>query len=423
VSVDAVVVGAGLAGLSCARRLHEGGARVTVLEAANEVGGRVRTDTLDGFRLDHGFQTLLTAYPETRRSLDYGALALRPFAPGALVRRRGRFHELSDPWRRPSRALATLFSGVGSLGDRLRMAALRRDVRRGTVDELLRRPQTSAIERLRARGFGDEMIDGFFRPFFGGILLDRSLSASSRVLEFVFRMMAEGDVALPAAGMSAIPQQIESRLPAGTVRLGARVASVAAEGRVTLESGETIEAGSVVLATEGPEAARLGGRLPAPRSRGVTCVYFAADRAPIEGPTLVLNGEDEGPVNNLCFPSEVAPSYAPRGATLVSATVLDRRGAGLTTEEDVRDQMAAWFGPEVVRWRHLRTYHVVHAQPTQDPGDVEPVERPVRLDGRLFVCGDHRSTASIHGAMLSGRRAAEAVLAGEPGTPPARKSV
>ncbi|MFN8093357.1 MAG: NAD(P)/FAD-dependent oxidoreductase [Vicinamibacteria bacterium] len=416
-SADVVVIGAGLAGLSCARRLHEGGASVVVLEAADEVGGRVRTDTVDGFRLDRGFQVLLTAYPEARHRLDYGALSLRAFAPGALVRRGGRFRELSDPWRRPSRALATLLSGIGSVGDKLRMAAMRRDTRRGSVEELMRRPQSTALESLRARGFGDGMIDGFFRPFFGGILLDRSLSASSRVLEFVFRMMAEGDVTVPALGMGAIPQQIESRLPPGTVRLGARVASIDA-GRVTLASGEAIEAGRVVIATEGPEAARLAGTLAAPRSRGVTCVYFAADRPPIEGPVLVLNGEDEGLVNNLCFLSEVAPSYAPRGATLVSATVLDRRGAGATTEEGVREQMASWFGPEALRWRHLRTYHVTHAQPHQGPADLEPAERPVRLGERLFVCGDHRDTASIHGAMLSGRRAAEELL----GTPPASRA-
>jgi phytoene dehydrogenase-like protein len=413
---EVLVVGAGLAGLACAIRLHEAGRRVLVLEASDGTGGRVRTDVFDGFRLDRGFQVLLTAYPETRRTLDYRSLELRAFAPGALVRRGGRFHELSDPWRRPSRALATLFSGVGSLGDRLRMASFRADARRGSLEELFRRRESTALDRLRGRGFSDGMIDAFFRPFFGGILLDRSLSASSRMLEFVFRMMAEGDVAVPAAGMSAIPQQLESRLPREAVRFGARVVSLA-PGRARLAAGEEVEADVVVIATEGPEAARLTGRLPAPPSRSVTCVYFAADRSPLGDPLLVLNGEDEGPVNNLCVLSDVAPSYAARGAALVSASVLDRRGLGMGLEEAVRDQLAAWFGREAREWRHLRTYHVAHAQPGQEPPALEPIERPVRLDERLYVCGDHRDTASLHGAMLSGRRAAEAIL----GTPaPAR---
>ena len=315
-----VIVGAGLAGLACALRLHEAGAGVRVLEASDGVGGRVRTDVVEGFRLDRGFQVLLTAYPETRRVLDYAALDLRPFLPGALVRRSSHFHELSDPWRRPERAWRSLTTGVGSLADRLRMARFRGRVRRGSLEELFRRAETSAAERLRAEGFSAEMIDAFFRPFFGGILLDRSLSASSRMLEFVFRMMAEGDVALPASGMAAIPEQMAARLPAGTVRLGARVASVTPR-EVRLDSGETVGGDAVVIATEGPEAARLAG-LPAPGSRPVTCLYFAAERAPIAEPLLVLDGDGTGPVNNLCFPTQVAPAYGPAGATLVSASVV-----------------------------------------------------------------------------------------------------
>jgi len=409
---DVVVVGAGLAGLACALRLHEGGTAVRVLEASVGIGGRVRTDVVDGFRLDRGFQVLLTAYPETRRVLDYTALDLRAFLPGALVRRAGRFRELTDPWRRPGRALRSLTAGVATLADGLRMARFRGRVRRGPLEELFRRPETSAMERLHAEGFSAGMIEGFFRPFLGGILLDRSLSASSRMLEFVFRMMAEGDVAVPASGMGAIPEQMAGRLPEGTVRPGARVAAVSPH-EVRLDSGETIAASAVVVATEGPEAARLLG-LPAPGSRPVTCLYFAAEKAPVEEPILVLDGEGAGPVNNLCFPSRVAPSYAPAGATLVSATVVG--GAASDAGEDaleiaVRKQMEAWFGAQVRGWRHLHTYHIRHAQPEQRPGALEPVERPVRLESGLFVCGDHRDTASLHGAMLSGRRAAEAVLA------------
>ena len=409
---DVLVVGAGLAGLACALRLREGGADVRVLEASDGVGGRVRTDVVDGFRLDRGFQVLLTAYPETRRVLDYPTLDLKRFLPGALVRRSGRFHELSDPWREPARAWRTLTAGVGSFADRFRMARLRCRARSGSLEELLRRPESSALERLRAEGFSSEMIDAFFAPFFGGILLDRSLSASSRMLEFVFRMLAEGDVAVPAEGMGAIPEQLASRLAKGTLRLGAPVAS-AGPRAVRLASGEQIAAEAVVVATEGPEAARLLG-LPAPGSRRVTCLYFAAERAPIQEPILVLDGDGGGPVNNLCFPSRVALSCAPAGATLVSASVVGtgaEEAGDAALETAVRAQMEAWFGGEVRRWRHLRTYRIHHAQLDQSPGVLEPAARPVRLESGLFVCGDHRDTASIQGAMLSGRRAAEAVLA------------
>ena len=254
------------------------------------------------------------------------------------------------------------------------------------------------------------MIESFFRPFMGGVLLDRSLSASSRMLEFVFRMLAEGDTAVPAAGMQAIPDQIARQLPRGTLRLGARVAA-ASSREVRLDSGEAIGGDAVVVATEGPEASRLAG-LPAPGSRSVTCLYFAAEQAPLEEPILVLDGDGVGPVNNLCVPSQVASAYAPAGAALVSASVVDEAGTAgeATLEGAVRSQLEGWFGPQVRSWRHLRTYRIHHAQPEQRPGVLEPVERPVRLRGGLFVCGDHRDTASLHGALLSGRRAAEAVL-------------
>ncbi len=408
---DVVVVGAGLAGLACALRLQQAGVRARVLEASDGVGGRVRSDLVNGFRLDRGFQVLLTAYPETRRVLDYASLDLRRFLPGALVRRAGRFHELSDPWRRPERAWRSLTAGVGTLADRVRMARFRRRVRQGPLDDLFRRPEASAAERLRAEGFSADMIESFFRPFMGGVLLDRSLSASSRMLEFAFRMMAEGNTVLPAAGMQAIPEQIARQLPAGTLRFGARV--VAASPReVRLDSGETVGGDGVVIATEGPEASRLTG-LPAPGSRAVTCLYFAAEKPPLEDPILALDGDGVGPVNNLCVPSQIAPAYAPAGAALVSASVVDGAAgdaAGPALEGAVRRQLEGWFGPQVATWRHLRTYRIHHAQPEQRPGALEPAARPVRLDDGRFVCGDHRDTASLHGALVSGRRAAEAVL-------------
>jgi hypothetical protein len=154
--------------------------------------------------------------------------------------------------------------------------------------------------------------------------------------------------------------------------------------------------------------------VPAPGSRPVTCLYFAAEKAPLEEPILVLDGDAGGPVNNLCVPSRVAPTYAPAGAALVSASVVGGAASDAgdpALEAAVRKQLEGWFGAGVRGWRHLRTCHIRHAQPEQRPGWLEPVEREVRLESGLFVCGDHRDTASLHGAMLSGRRAAEAVLA------------
>ncbi len=410
-ATDVVVVGAGLAGLACAVRLRSAGLSVTVLEAADAVGGRVRTDRHDGFRLDRGFQVLLTAYPEASRLVNQDALGLRAFTPGALVRVGGAFHRVADPRRRPGDLLATLRAPVGSMADKLRIDRLRSRVGKGTIEHLLARPETTTLAALRAFGFSDLIIERFMRPFLGGIFLERDLETSSRMFEFVFRMFAQGDAALPREGMEAIPRQLAERLDDGVVRLGARVEAVGADG-VALAGGEQVASRAVVVAADGPNAARLVPGLPEPGSRAVTCLYFAAARPPTEEPLLVLNGEGRGPVNNLCVPSQVAPSYAPPGAALVSVTVLGcpkTRDAEL--ERSVRDQLRGWFGEEVEAWRHLRTYRIRDALPAQTPPAYGGGMREVRIGRGLYVCGDHRERASIEGSLVSGRLAAEAVVA------------
>ncbi len=405
---EAVIVGAGLAGLCCARHLERHGVDCTVLDAADAPGGRVRTDLVDGFQLDRGFQVLLTSYPEVRAELDLPALRLRPFFPGAAVWRQGALHTLADPWRRPVAGVRSLASPVGSVADKLRIGRLRTAALAGTLDDLWRRPETTTLVALRGHGLSDEMIDSFFRPFLGGIFLDSSLSTSSRMLEFVFRMFAQGDACLPAEGMAAIPRQLAAGLR-GEVRCGTRVAAVGPE-QVTLSDGSVLAAGAVVLAVEGAAANRLLEEDVATPGQGVTCCYFQAPEPPLHEAMLVLNGED-GPLNNLCVLTTVAPSYGPPGTALISATVLGNRDDHDVLLTEVRQQLADWFGRSAHDWRHLRTYSIPYALPAQPAGALSPASRPVRHPSGLYLCGDHREQASIQGAMVSGRRAAEAVLA------------
>jgi phytoene dehydrogenase-like protein len=406
-SPEVIVIGAGLAGLTCARRLQEAGRDCLVLEAADAVGGRVRTERVDGFLLDRGFQVFLTAYPEARRWLDYPALQLRPFTPGALVRLESGMHRVSDPFRAPGHLWATLRAPVGSWLDKLRIATFRHRARRGSLESVFQRPETSALEAFRAHGFSETILERFLRPWLGGIFLEPDLVTSSRMLDFVFRMFAEGAATVPARGMQAIPEQLAAGLPA--VRLRSQVVSLE-PGRVRLADGEVLEARRIVVATEGSTAARLLPELGATRWRSTTTVYFAAAKSPVGEGTLILNGTGRGCVNHAVVMSDVAPEYAPPGQALLAVSV-----HGLPEDEDavlarrVQTELEGWWGAQVAAWRWLKSVRVPEALPVNSPLVQRPAE-PVRQG--VWVCGDYRDTASIQGAMASGRRTADALVVG-----------
>ncbi|PRY37456.1 NAD(P)/FAD-dependent oxidoreductase [Umezawaea tangerina] len=394
-----VVVGAGLAGLSAADVLSAKGVDVSVLEAGDDVGGRVRTDVVDGARLDRGFQILLPAYPEVVRRFDLAALDLRPLRSGAFVHQGGRHDLLADPRGGPAAWQGVAAQRVLGFTDLLALAGLSaRDwlgpagAITGSVD------RTTAAELKRWR-LSDRAVDTVLRPFLSGVFLESELTTSSRFFHFVWRSFARGGAALPAAGMAALPRQLAGRLPEGAVRLGAEVVGVRDDG-VDLAGGERVEADAVVVATDGGVAAKLVPGLREPAWHGVTTWYFRSPESPLRDPSLLVDG-DGGPIVNTAVVSEAVPSDGP----VVQASLLDAS----IGETAVRMRLAKLYGTHTGDWELLARYEIPHALPAMPAP--HRFRSPVRVGGRRYVCGDHRDTSSIQGALVSGRRAAEAVLA------------
>ncbi len=411
---DVVVIGAGLAGLRCAAVLAERGLEVVVLEAADTVGGRQRTDIVDGFRLDRGFQVLNPAYPAPRRGVDLDALALRSFPVGVQVRTDRGVAAVRHPLRHPSSIARTIGSGLVSAADAVAFARWLAPAFTPRLSDRARddRPLREAWDAAGLRG---PLRTAVLEPFLAGVVAEADGVTSNAFVQELVRYFARGRPGLPAQGIAAVPAQLAARARAAgaEIRLGARAERVESDGpivEVDVAGGEALRAGRVVVAV-GPETVAELTPVPRPATNGLQTWWFAATHAPSASALLRVDGRGggrRGPVVNTAVISHTAPSYAPAGRHLIEATCLLPRGVATAGEDEVRRHLAELWDAEVTDWQLLRRDDIPDALPTQ-PSPLRAPRQP-RVADRVYLAGDHRDAASIQGALASGERAARAVL-------------
>lgn len=402
--LDAVVVGAGLAGLVAARRLHDAGRRVRIIEAADDAGGRVRTDEVDGFLLDRGFQTVCPGYPAFARECDVPSLRLRPFVRGLGVYVNGHVERL----RPDLRALGVLRSRLLSIMDTVLLAKVAARDAVAPPTGRGRKPDRSVLAELTDAGLSQRALDRVARPFIAGVFLDDAMATSAAVAHLVWRSFLRGGAAVPAEGMGAIAHQLAASIPDVAIECGRAVVEVS-PGRVRLDDGEKIRTEAVIVATDGSTAAQLVPAVPAPAWRAVTTFYFAADEPPRDDGLILVDADEPAMVRTTVVLSNVAPSYAPEGHSLVAASILGAHEPTTETLQRVRARLSALYGTATARWELIRAYPIAQALPAMPAPHA--LRRRVAFGDGLYVCGDHRDTSSIQGALVSGRRTANEVLA------------
>jgi phytoene dehydrogenase-like protein len=389
---DVVIAGAGLAGLAAARILTGEGLDVVLIEASDAPGGRVRTDRRDGLLLDRGFQLLNPAYPEAARMLDLARLRLQPFERGLVVATGRRRFVLPD-----------LRAPVGSIPEKLAIARWAARVGYGPARWIKERPDSTLAAELTRCGVSGELRRRVLEPFLAGVLAESGLGTSRRLGELLVRAFVRGTPALPADGMQAIAAQLAARLPAGVLQLNTALLS-AGSGIAHTDAG-TVRAPAVVVACDPVTAARLTG-LPAPPMRALTTFYHHSDEPPSARALLHVDGDARGPLVNTAVVSNAAPSYAASGA-LIASTILGADDSA-ATEALVRAQAAQVYGADPRGWTHVASYPIAGALPAMPPP--LRLRSAVELGDGVYICGDHRDTASIQGALVSGRRTAWIVL-------------
>ena len=401
------IIGAGLSGLVAALELEKSGFSPVILEASGEIGGRIKTDEVDGFLLDHGFQVLNTAYPELAKYLDLPALHLKRFSPGAVIFEGKEFYLITDPIRNPLKIIGMAFSTVGTLLDKVKMFSLTKELKKKPNSKIFDEPSLPTHQYLRNYGFSDRIIDNFFKPFFRGIFLEKHLNTSSRMFEFVFKMFALGHAAIPEKGMREIPAMIRRQLSKTQIYFNTPVKQV--EGKsIHLENGDIIEADRIVIATQPDRVMKqLQGQFSSPQQ--VINLYFSLQKSFIGKPMIGLLTGDRL-INNFVFMDDVAKSYSTNGRALLSVTVLESDVEEMELIEAVKLELEEVSGVNAEYFQFVKAYHIPHALPfLEDPKYSIPMTE-CKITDHVYLAGDYLLNGSINAAMTSGRIAAEAIV-------------
>lgn len=400
------IIGAGLAGLVAAWELEKSGFSPIILESSGEIGGRIKTDEVDGFLLDHGFQVLNTAYPELTNYLDIPALKLQKISPGAVIFDKKEIYIIGDPLRSPLKIIGMVFSKVGTLRDKLKILGLTKRLKNKSNQEIFDSPSLPTHQYLKDQGFSDCIIEKFFRPFFRGIFLDRHLNTSSRMFEFVFKMFALGHAAVPEKGMGEIPAMIRHQLGKTQIYLNTPVKQV--EGKsIHLENGDILEADRIVIATQPDRVMKqLQGQFAPPQR--VINLYFSLQQSFIGKPLIGLLTGDRL-VNNLIFMDDVSGTYSKNGRALLSVTILETVLEEKELIEAVKRELEDVSGIKAEYFQFVKAYFISHALPfLEDPKYSIPMTES-KITDHVYLAGDYLLNGSINAAMTSGRLAAEAI--------------
>ena len=400
------IIGAGVSGLIAAKVLENHGYSPIIIESTDRVGGRVKTDLIEGYQLDHGFQVLLTAYPALQKYLNYKALELQKFLPGASIFLASGQKLIGDPLRSPTLLFSTLFSGIGNFSDKFKILKLTLVLKKKSLSDIFNEKEQTTHNYLIAFGFSKTIISDFFRPFFSGIFLETKLETSSRMFEFVYKMFSEGHATVPKFGIEAIPKQLLKNLKTTSFMYHTRVRALK-ETEIILDDGTSLESDYSIIATEAND---LVSNLKNQTTEWKSCVtlYFETKTRVITKKLIGLVSKQGTLVNNIFYNSSLNTLLKPTNE-LLSVTVIDTQN--LSNEaliEAVKAELQSYC--EITTTRFIKLYNIPRALPKLDNLKYDMMSSETRLTNSIFLAGDTQLNGSLNGAMISGERAALGVI-------------